>query len=146
MLRQNEPYTNLDVSLMDAYQLYDDFFLGTFAPFFRASERPIAIACLRLVTFLPLRPLFNLPCVISCISVFTCFAADDPYLRADFFAADFFAALAGLFFAAFLVAMNLPFDIQGQPPHASGTDFWIDDGWSGSDSVFDPRPFSCLGG
>jgi hypothetical protein len=26
---------------------------GTFAPFFRASERPIAIACLRLFTFPP---------------------------------------------------------------------------------------------
>ena len=30
---------------------------GTFRPFLRASERPIAIACLRLVTFFPLRPL-----------------------------------------------------------------------------------------
>jgi hypothetical protein len=27
---------------------------GTFAPFFRASDSPIAIACLRLFTFLPL--------------------------------------------------------------------------------------------
>jgi hypothetical protein len=27
---------------------------GTFAPFLRASESPIAIACLRLFTFLPL--------------------------------------------------------------------------------------------
>ena len=33
--------------------------LGTFAPDRRASDRPIAIACLRLVTFLPERPLFN---------------------------------------------------------------------------------------
>src|ERR1041385_5246315 len=32
------------------------FFLGTLAPFLRASERPIAIACLRLLTFPP-RPL-----------------------------------------------------------------------------------------
>jgi hypothetical protein len=30
-----------------------DFFLGTFAPFFRASERPIAIACRRLFTVPP---------------------------------------------------------------------------------------------
>jgi hypothetical protein len=37
----------------------EDFFFGTFSPFWRASERPIAIACLRLVTFLPDRPLFN---------------------------------------------------------------------------------------
>ena len=34
---------------------------GTFRPFLRASERPIAIACLRLVTFFPLRPLRSVP-------------------------------------------------------------------------------------
>lgn len=34
-------------------------FLGTFAPFFRASDSPIAIACLRLFTVFPLRPLFS---------------------------------------------------------------------------------------
>jgi len=39
----------------------DDFFAGTFAPARRASESPIAIACLRLVTFLPELPLFNVP-------------------------------------------------------------------------------------
>ena len=40
----------------------DDYFLrGTFAPFLRASERPIAIACLRLFTVLPLLPDFNVP-------------------------------------------------------------------------------------
>ena len=33
------------------------FFLGTLAPFLRASERPIAIACFRLVTLPPLPPL-----------------------------------------------------------------------------------------
>jgi hypothetical protein len=32
-------------------------FLGTFAPFFRASERPIAIACFREVTLPPFPPL-----------------------------------------------------------------------------------------
>src|SRR4051794_30201785 len=37
------------------------FFLGTFAPFLRASDRPIAIACFRLLTFLPDFPLFNVP-------------------------------------------------------------------------------------
>jgi hypothetical protein len=73
-----------------------DFFSGTFAPFLRASESPMAIACLRLVTFLPLRPLFSLPRFISCISVCTCLPAALPYLRPelflllDFFAADFF--------------------------------------------------------
>src|SRR5262245_19972401 len=34
---------------------------GTFFPFARASDSPIAIACLRLLTFLPRRPLFNVP-------------------------------------------------------------------------------------
>jgi hypothetical protein len=34
---------------------------GTFCPAARASERPIAIACFRLFTFLPLRPLLSLP-------------------------------------------------------------------------------------
>jgi hypothetical protein len=28
----------------------DDFFFGTLAPFFRASDSPIAMACLRLFT------------------------------------------------------------------------------------------------
>jgi hypothetical protein len=32
------------------------FFAGTLAPFFRASDKPIAIACFRLFTFLPDRP------------------------------------------------------------------------------------------
>lgn len=36
-------------------------FDGTFAPFFRASESPIAIACLRLVTFVPDRPDMSVP-------------------------------------------------------------------------------------
>src|SRR5262249_8886359 len=34
---------------------------GTFAPFLRASERPIAMACFRLVTLRPLRPLLSVP-------------------------------------------------------------------------------------
>jgi hypothetical protein len=43
-------------------------FFGTFAPSFLASERPIAIACFRLVTFLPLRPLFSDPSFFSCMA------------------------------------------------------------------------------
>src|SRR5262245_18460435 len=46
-------------------------FLGTFAPAFRASERPIAIACLRLVTFLPERPERNVPRLRSRIARWT---------------------------------------------------------------------------
>jgi hypothetical protein len=40
---------------------FEAFFDGTFAPFSRASDNPIAIACLRLFTVLPLRPLFSDP-------------------------------------------------------------------------------------
>jgi hypothetical protein len=36
-------------------------FFGTFAPSRRASARPIAIACLRLLTLRPERPLFSVP-------------------------------------------------------------------------------------
>jgi hypothetical protein len=43
-----------------ALRFFEAFF-GTFLPFALASDRPIAIACLRLLTFLPERPLFNVP-------------------------------------------------------------------------------------
>jgi hypothetical protein len=36
-------------------------FFGTLAPLRRASDRPIAIACLRLRTLRPERPLFSVP-------------------------------------------------------------------------------------
>jgi hypothetical protein len=36
-------------------------FFGTLAPVARASDNPIAIACLRLLTLRPERPLFNVP-------------------------------------------------------------------------------------
>jgi len=49
----------------------DDFFFGTFAPDFLASDKPIAIACFLLFTFLPLRPLFRVPAFLSCIARFT---------------------------------------------------------------------------
>ena len=38
-----------------------DRFFGTLAPFLRASESPIAIACFLLLTFLPDLPLFSVP-------------------------------------------------------------------------------------
>jgi hypothetical protein len=65
-----------DERFLDA--LFDDFF-GTLAPERRASESPIAIACLRLFTFLPERPLFNSPCLRSCIAFFTFDCAFLPY-------------------------------------------------------------------
>jgi hypothetical protein len=58
----------------------EPFFSGTFSPFSRASESPIAIACLREVTFLPLPPLLNLPSFISCITSSTFFPAPFEYL------------------------------------------------------------------
>ena len=44
---------------------------GTLAPERRASLNPIAMACLRLVTFFPDRPERNLPLFISCTARFT---------------------------------------------------------------------------
>jgi hypothetical protein len=47
---------------------------GTLPPARRASESPIAIACLRLVTRLPDLPLLSVPRLRSCIarSTFSC--------------------------------------------------------------------------
>src|SRR3984957_19723087 len=94
---------------------------GTFLPALRASDKPIAIACFRLVTFLPLRPLFNVPFFISRISVSTFLLAEGLYFRVKLFFAAFFAGafLADVFFVAvflldpffaptFFVAMILP--------------------------------------
>ena len=49
-------------------------FLGTLPPCLRALERPMAIACLGLVTFFPDLPLLSFPCLYSCIDFLTsCF-------------------------------------------------------------------------
>ena len=45
----------------------------------RASDRPMAIACLRLFTFLPERPLFSVPRFRSCIALRTFCCAFFPY-------------------------------------------------------------------
>ena len=71
-LLRDERRCALDELLFLALDFFaDDFLRGTFAPSRRASDIPMAMACLRLVTFLPLRPLFSLPRFISCISSFT---------------------------------------------------------------------------
>jgi len=57
---------------------------GTLPPDRRASESPIAIACLRLVTFLPERPERSLPRFISCMLRSTLREDFGPYLRRDF--------------------------------------------------------------
>src|SRR5688572_25111827 len=59
---------------------FDPFFAGTFPPSLRASARPIAIACFLLVTFLPERPLFNVPRLRSRIASSTFSPAFFPYL------------------------------------------------------------------
>jgi hypothetical protein len=60
-------------------------FFGTFAPAALASERPIAIACLRLVTFLPDRPLFKVPDLRSFIARSTLADVFFEYFRAMIF-------------------------------------------------------------
>jgi hypothetical protein len=75
---------------------------GTFFPAFLAFDNPMAMACLGLVTFLPLRPDLSLPFFISLISVSTFLPAEGEYLRPeDFLAEDFLAEdfLAAVFFA-----------------------------------------------
>ena len=60
--------------------IYFFFFGGTFFPFRLASERPMAIACFRLFTFFPLRPLLSVPFLRLCIADFTDFLDPFPYL------------------------------------------------------------------
>jgi hypothetical protein len=52
---------------------------GTFAPDFLASDSPIAIACFRLVTFLPERPERSVPRLRSCMARLTLLWAFFPY-------------------------------------------------------------------
>lgn len=46
------------------------FFVGTFAPSFFASDKPMAIACFFEVTFLPV-PVFSVPSFFSCMAFST---------------------------------------------------------------------------
>lgn len=67
---------------------YAAFFFGTLAPFFRASDSPIAIACLRLFTFPPLPPLpdLSVPLFLRRMALATDLLALLLYLRPlDFF-------------------------------------------------------------
>lgn len=68
-----------------AFLCEDDelLFLGTFFPSRRASDSPIAIACLRLFTFFPLRPILRRPRLNSCISRSTFLLALGLYLRRE---------------------------------------------------------------
>src|SRR5258707_8996325 len=62
---------------------YDCAFFGTLAPFFRASESPIAIACLRLFTAPPLPPFpeRRVPFFLRRTALSTDLPAALPYLR-----------------------------------------------------------------
>lgn len=48
-------------------------YAGNLAPFFLASDKPMAIACFRLLTTFPLRPLFKLPFLYFLTAVLTIF-------------------------------------------------------------------------
>jgi hypothetical protein len=63
------------------------FLAGILAPFFRASDRPMAIACSRLVTFpaLPPRPERSVPCFSRRIALSTLLPAAFPYFRRPVF-------------------------------------------------------------
>src|ERR1700687_3739221 len=62
-----------------------DFFRGTLAPFLRASESPMAMACLRLFTRPPLPPLpeRSVPRFLRRIALATVLPAALPYLRLE---------------------------------------------------------------
>ena len=62
-----------------------DAFFGTFAPAALASDRPIAIACLRLLTVRPDRPLFSVPALRFFIARSTLAADFFEYFRAEIF-------------------------------------------------------------
>jgi hypothetical protein len=67
----------------DLLYLLRDRLRGTLAPFFRASESPIAMACLRLFTFPPFppRPLRNVPFFFRRMALSTRLLAAFPYRR-----------------------------------------------------------------
>jgi hypothetical protein len=70
----------LCVPLSGDYRL--DLRFGTFCPARRASDRPMAIACLRLFTFFPDLPLRNVPALRSCNALPTFLLLARLYFRA----------------------------------------------------------------
>ena len=75
----------------------DELFRGTFAPFFRASDRPIAIACFRLFTVPPFPPGpdFRVPRFLRRIALATFLLAARPYLRVPDLRPDFLRVAIG---------------------------------------------------
>src|SRR5438105_2256131 len=62
------------------HHLFGFVFEGTFPPFFRAFDSPMAMACFGFFTLVPALPLFSLPRLSSCMDFLTCFCAVLPYL------------------------------------------------------------------
>jgi hypothetical protein len=84
-LRFDEAFLLAAGFLLDvAFFLLDDDFFGTLPPAFLASDNPIAIACLRLLTFFPERPLLSVPALRSCIAFLTLLCAFLPYLAMSY--------------------------------------------------------------
>jgi hypothetical protein len=77
-----EPFL-LEPFLLELF-LLEPFLAGTFFPAARASESPMAMACLRLFTFFLERPDRNVPVFRSCITFLTVEPTLRPYLRAFF--------------------------------------------------------------
>lgn len=90
-MRQDERFRE-EERFLDELFLEELFFRGTFAPFFRASERPIAMACLRLFTVPPLPdfPLLSVPRFLRRMALATLLLAARPYFRVPDFLPDFF--------------------------------------------------------
>src|SRR6185312_5195409 len=96
----------------DAPRAQDFFCFGTLAPFSRASLRPMAMACLRLVTFLP-EPLRSVPRLRSCIAFFTFFCAVVRLRPDDFLDARLAVVLRPEdFFDARLAVLLRPADVR----------------------------------
>jgi len=76
------PAGRRDVLRLRAVRFRLRFRDGTLAPFSLASFKPMAIACLRLVTLRP-EPLFSVPRLRRRIADFTVFDAPLPYFAMD---------------------------------------------------------------
>jgi hypothetical protein len=70
-----------DLRFLELFLFFERFF-GTFLPSALAPERPIAIACLRLLTLRPDRPLFRVPALRFFIARPTLAEAFFEYFRA----------------------------------------------------------------
>jgi hypothetical protein len=80
---QEFPY-HFALRFFAVFRFFEAFF-GTFAPAALASERPIAMACLRLLTVRPDRPLFKVPALRFFIARPTLADAFFEYFRAMIF-------------------------------------------------------------